>query len=228
MTAPSSDTMTPASRRSRPFVIGITGGIGSGKSTIARMLQERGAELLDADAIYRSLLWPGSPLSTAILSRFGRSVALPDGEIDRRALGEIVFRDPQALRDLDRLTHPVVVDEIRARLATTSASVVVVEAVKLVQSGLSRDVDTLWLVTADDKIRVGRLTDQRGLDPSAAARRIAAQEDLFPANLAPDVTIDNSGDLAETEAQVDAAWQQVAATLSQHRRIARRGAIPGG
>ena len=122
-------------------MIGLTGPIASGKSTVADLLRQRGAEVIDADRVYRSLLAPGSTLWRRVVERFGSAIVGPDGEIDRAALADIVFADPEALADLDRITHPAVVAEIRSRIARASSPLVVLEAVKLVQSGLASDVD---------------------------------------------------------------------------------------
>src|SRR5215204_6065578 len=99
--------------RSRPIVIGLTGPIASGKSTVAGHLRDRGADTVDADRVYRSLLVPGSELVRRIVDRFGHGVVAANGEIDRSALGDLVFQDAEALADLDHITHPIVVDEIR-------------------------------------------------------------------------------------------------------------------
>ncbi len=128
------------------------------------MLRQRGAEVIDADRVYRSLLVPGSRLWRRVVERFGPAIVGPDGEIDRAALGRVVFADPEALADLDRITHPAVVAEIRSRIARSSAPLVVVEAVKLVQSGLASDVDALWFVTADPETRLHRLMSRSGMD----------------------------------------------------------------
>src|SRR5215213_8834537 len=115
-----------------PFVIGLTGPIASGKSTVADLLRRRGAEVIDADQVYRSLLQPRSELWRQVVERFGPAIVRSDGEIDRAALGGVVFADPAALADLDRITHPAVVTEVRRRIARSTAPLIVLEAVKLV------------------------------------------------------------------------------------------------
>ena len=182
-----------------PYVIGLTGPIASGKSTIAEMLRQRGAEVIDADRVYRCLLAPGSTLWKRVVERFGPAIVGPDGDIDRAALADIVFTDPKALADLDRITHPAVIAEIRDRIAQTSSPLVVLEAVKLVQSGLASDVDALWFIigrprnttaSSDVSIRDGRRTSARV--------RIAAAPSTVPEGVEVDTIIDNSGDLAST------------------------------
>jgi dephospho-CoA kinase len=128
------------------------------------MLRQRGAEVVDADLVYRSLLAPGSTLWKRVVERFGPAIVGSDGDIDRAALADIVFTDPEALADLDRITHPAVIAEIRGRIAQTRSPFVVLEAVKLVQSGLTSDVDALWFITADPETRLCRLMSRSGVD----------------------------------------------------------------
>lgn len=192
---------------SRPRVIGLTGAIASGKSTVAAMLRERGADVIDADEVYWDLLHPYSPLWTSIVTRFGPSIVAPDGQIDRGALGSIVFGDSRALAELDALTHPAVVADIRRRIAGSRAAVVVIEAVKLAHTGLLGDVDALWLVEADPEVRLNRLRERPGLDEAGARARIAASMKPLPDGVKATVVIDNPGSLPETAQQVAAAWQ---------------------
>jgi dephospho-CoA kinase len=195
------------SRGRSPFVIGLTGPIASGKSTVADILRRRGAEVIDADRIYRSLLVPGSELWRQVVERFGTEIVRSDGEIDRATLAEMVFADSQALADLDHLTHPAVVAEIRSRIARSHAPLIVVEAVKLAQSGLASDVDALWFVTADPETRLRRLMARSGMNEASARARIAAAPATVPEGVQVDVTIDNSGDLASTSAAINDAWR---------------------
>jgi dephospho-CoA kinase len=194
---------------SSPFVIGLTGPIASGKSTIAELLRERGAEVIDADRVYRSLLQPGSDLWRQVVERFGPAIVGSTGEIDRTALGRVVFADPEALADLDRITHPAVVNEVRARIGRSTAPVIVVEAVKLAQSDLGSDVDTLWFIRADPETRLRRLMSRSGMDEASARARIAAAPDTVPEGVDVGAAIDNSGDLASISAAVDEAWRAV-------------------
>jgi dephospho-CoA kinase len=176
---------------------------------VAELLRQRGADVIDADRVYRSLLQPGSGLWRQVVARFGPEIVGPAGEIDRAALGRVVFADPEALADLDRITHPAVVAEVRARIARSTAPFVVLEAVKLVQSGLASDVDALWFVTADPETRRHRLMSRSGMDEASARARIAAAPDTVPEGVDVDVTIDNSGDLLSTSAAIDEAWRAV-------------------
>jgi dephospho-CoA kinase len=198
-----------------PFVIGLTGPIASGKSTVADLLRQRGAEVIDADRIYRSLLVPGSELWRKVVERFGTVIVRSDGEIDRATLAEMVFADPQALADLDHITHPAVVAEIRSRIARSHAPLIVLEAVKLVQSGLASDVDALWFVTADPETRLRRLMTRSGMDEASARARIAAAPATVPEGVLVDATIDNTGDLASTSAAVNEALRALPSFSAQ-------------
>jgi dephospho-CoA kinase len=204
-----------------PLVIGLTGPIASGKSTVAELLRQRGAAVIDADRVYRSLLQPESDLWRQIVERFGPGIVGLDGEIDRVALGGVVFADPAALADLDRITHPAVVTEVRRRIARSTAPLIVLEAVKLMQSGLASDVDALWFIGADPDTRLQRLMSRSGMDEASARARIAAAPDTVPAGVDVDATIDNSGDLASTAAAIDDAWRAMrsGSVRRQHRPL---------
>ena len=205
-------------RHRRPVIIGLTGPIAAGKSTVADYLRERGAEIIDADHVYRSLLAPGSNLSRRIVDRFGREVVAANGGIDRAALGDLVFRDTTALADLDRITHPAIVAEIRELIDQSPASVVVIEAVKLAQSGLASDVDSLWFVTANEEARLKRLAARPGMDEAKAKARVAAAPQSVPEGVRVDFVFDNSGELSATRRAVDEAWQTVISTVTKERR----------
>jgi dephospho-CoA kinase len=204
-----------------PYVIGLTGPIASGKSTIAQMLRQRSAEVIDADRVYRCLLAPGSTLWKRVVERFGPAIVGPDGDIDRAALADIVFTDPKALADLDRITHPAVIAEIRDRIAQTSSPLVVLEAVKLVQSGLASDVDALWFISADPETRLRRLMSRSGIDEEQARVRIAAAPSTVPKGVEVDTIIDTSGDLASTMSAVDNAWRalSVSSLHKKHKQL---------
>jgi dephospho-CoA kinase len=203
--------------RQRPVAVGLTGPIAAGKSTIAKYLRERGAEIVDADRVYRSLLAPGSDLSRRIADRFGPTVVAANGEIDRSALSKLVFQDPKALADLDQITHPTVVDEIRKTIGRSTAAVVVVEAVKLGQSGLVSDVDSLWFVTADEPTRLRRLMTRSGMNEQEARARIAAAPGLVPADARIDYLIDTSCDVSATLRAVEDAWQALLSDIRNKR-----------
>ena len=161
-------------------VIGLTGPIGCGKSTISGWLGEHGAIVVDADGVARDVTAPGRPAHDAVLRRFGEAVQTPAGGLDRGALGRLVFSDPERLRELEAIVHPAVRREILAVLEaarSAAAPAVVVEAIKLVESGLAALCDEVWLVTCDPDAQLERLRE-RGLPAADAAQRIAAQRGL--------------------------------------------------
>lgn len=205
MTYPGTRAHTACQRR-QPHVIGLTGPIASGKSSVAQVLQELGALVIDADDVYAALMRPGMPLLDDVASRFGPGVLRANGDLDRVALAEIVFNDREALADLDRITHPAVVAEVRRRIERADMPVVVVEAIKLTQSGLLDDVDSLWLVSAEPELRVSRVAERSSISREAAQSRVDAASDPLPAGVRPDVTIENSGDWSLTRRAVHEAW----------------------
>ncbi len=165
--------MTP-----RPFVIGITGPIACGKSAVMRLLAEQGAETIDADLVYRDLVQAGQPLLARLAERFGPEILDDGGGLNRRALGAIVFADPVALADLDRLTHPAISEEIARRVRESSASRIAIEAVKLSDSGIRPLCDEVWLVTCDPNVEERRLIERNAISTEEARRRIAAQPEF--------------------------------------------------
>jgi dephospho-CoA kinase len=194
-----------APRGSRAFVIGVTGNIACGKSTVMRCLGDLGAKLIDADRVYHELIAPGLPLWQALQDRFGAEILSADGTIDRRALGGIVFSDRAALTDLDWIAHPAVIEAIRKLIAQATAPLLAVDAIKLIESGMTSLCDAVWLVTCDPEQQVARLMSRNGLPRSEAERRVAAQPPVEPKRSMVDTVIDNSGSIAETCHQVAVA-----------------------
>lgn len=199
-------------RQQRAVRIGVTGPIGCGKSTIARWLGERpGVVVIDADRVARDALDRGEPALDAVVARFGADLLRPDGELDRAALGRLVFADPAALRDLESIVHPAVRPRILAALAdadAAGASAVVIEAIKLVEGGLAAECDEIWLVNCDAVIQRARLIG-RGSFPDDAAQRIAAQGDVAArVGAAATRSIDTSGDASDTRRLVYTALEE--------------------
>ena len=188
-----------------PFRIGLTGNIACGKSTIGKLLVARGAEYLDADRLVHALMEPGTPENDQIVARFGPEVRTADGRIDRPRLGGIVFADAAALRDLEAILHPGVRAEIRRRLAASTAPIFVVDAIKLIEGGLAREMDAVWVVTCPRSEQIKRLTTERGMTSEQAETRISAQGSQEEKVRHATVVIDNGGTLEETERQVAAA-----------------------
>lgn len=193
----------------RPVVVGVTGNIACGKSAVSSRLADLGATVIDADRLYHELIQPGMPLQDALKERFGAQIVAPDGQIDRRQLGAIVFADPEALADLDRITHPAVVAETCRRIEAVEAAVVVVDAVKLIESGISDRCDEVWLVLCRPEIQIERLMNRNGIDRADAERRIAAQPPLEAKIVQASRVFDNSDDVAALHEMVDAAWRDL-------------------
>jgi dephospho-CoA kinase len=200
------------------YIIGLTGNIACGKSQVAAILRELGAEFIDADRVAHELLEPGMPEHERIVERFGREILQPDGTIDRRKLGAIVFGDPEALRDLERILHPSVRPRIRARFAAAQQPVVVVEAIKLLEVELYLETDAVWVVTADRATQIQRLMATRGLTRAEAETRVDAQPPQEEKVARADVVIDNSESLERTREQVRAAWQAIENGTAPSRR----------
>lgn len=162
------------------YLIGLTGGIGSGKSTVAARMVERGARLIDADAIAREVVQPGRPAYDDIVAAFGPEVVGADGALDRAALGRIVFADEDRRSVLNRLTHPRVGEEIAARLAELAAfdGLVLVDVPLLVETGQDRGYQAVVVVATQPDTQVARLVADRGMDEPDARARIAAQATL--------------------------------------------------
>ena len=199
-------------------VIGLTGNIAVGKSTVASMLAELGAWVLDADRLAHELMSPGTDVHRRICKQFGAQVLStpedPQSAIDRRALGDIVFRDPEALRALEEIVHPAVVAETLRRLAACAAEVAVIEAIKLLEAEMHRYCDMVWVITATREQQMERLMQTRGLTEDEAAVRIDAQPPAEDKIARADVVIDNSASIEATRAQVVAAWQCIAGALA--------------
>lgn len=194
------------------LLIGLTGGIGTGKSTVARMLAEKGARIISADALAREVVAKGEPALQLIAERFGPEVITPDGELDRARLARIVFSDAEARADLERIVHPRVRERLEAQIkalkAEGSASVVVYDAPLLYETGASLPMlSTVVVVYAPKEVQKRRLIEDRGMTPEEAERRIAAQLPTEGKARRADYVIDNSGDLAETRRQVDRLWE---------------------
>jgi len=192
--------------------VGLTGGIASGKSLVAAELAARGAIIIDADVLAREVVEPGTPGLAAIIERFGPQV-LTDGRLDRAHLAEIVFADPAARRDLERIVHPVV----RARAAELeraagSAAVVVHVIPLLVETGQQGNFDLVVTIDVDHETQIQRMMARNGFSRAEAESRIAAQTAREDRRAAADVVLDNSGDVAQLKDQIDALWAVLTST----------------
>ncbi|MHB1133595.1 MAG: dephospho-CoA kinase [Chloroflexota bacterium] len=190
-------------------VIGLTGNIGCGKTAVADMLRRLGADYVDADALVHELLRAGTAVTAQVARRFGQGVLQADGGVDRQALARVVFADARALRALEKLVHPAVIEAVDERLRQSTAEVFVVEAIKLLESELSLRCDEVWVVICDEEQQLWRLITWRKMLRDDALRRIGAQAPQSEKAAKADVVIDNSGDLEATWRQVEAAWRRL-------------------
>jgi dephospho-CoA kinase len=191
-------------------VIGLTGNIATGKSLVGKTLAQLGAEYIDADQLAHQVMARERPAWRQIVSIFGEDVLQPDGEIDRRRLGAIVFSDARALVRLEQIVHPEVIACTRERIAASLFGVVVVEAIKLIESGMvSQLCDALWVVTAPREAQIERLMEQRGLSYEDAVLRIDAQPPQAHKVARADVVIDNGGTIEAIACQVKRAWAEL-------------------
>jgi len=190
-------------------VIGLTGGIGSGKSTVAAMLAELGARIIDADKVGHEVYLPGTDGFRRVVDAFGPDVVASDGTIDRRRLGARVFADLDALARLNRLVHPLIGEEIRRRMQAAFAEgdgrPIVVEAAIMLEAGW-RFFDRIWVVVVSRDVAVARVATSRGLAPAEVEQRIDAQMSNAERRRVADLVIENDGTPAELRAQVEAAW----------------------
>jgi len=186
--------------------LGLTGGLASGKSTVARLLAERGARVVDADRLVAELYRAGEPGALAAAELFGPRVLDASGAVDRERLAEIVFTDPEARLRLERAVHPLVRERFAEIARGAAEGVVVLEATLLVEAGYAPGFDRVVTVEADPKARLERAV-ARGMSEAEARRRLAAQGDGAPRRAAADTVIRNDGDLAALERQVEDFWR---------------------
>jgi dephospho-CoA kinase len=186
--------------------VGLTGGIASGKSLVAAELAERGAIIIDADVLAREVVKPGTPALAAIVERFGSEV-LDDGQLNRSRLAEIVFADPLARRDLERIVHPAVrARAVELERATDAAAVVVHVIPLLVETGQQQNFDFVVTVDVDQETQVQRLIARNRFSRAEAESRIAAQATREERRAAADVVLDNTGSVAQLREQIAALW----------------------
>jgi dephospho-CoA kinase len=193
----------------RKHVIGLTGNIATGKSTVVRMLQELGAEALDGDAIAHQLMGPGSPLAEDIRAAFGDHVVNPDGSINRPELGKVVFSDPVKLQKLEEIVWPPVLARKREAIFQPGPDVLILDAIKLFESGMAEDCDEVWVVTSPREIQIERIMARNKVDRAEAERRIEAQPPQEEKVARADLVIDNSSSLDDLYRHVYRAWKQL-------------------
>ena len=189
--------------------VGLSGGIGSGKSTVAQRFSELGAVVIDADQLAREVVAPGSEGLAAIADRFGDAVLEEDGSLNRAALGAVVFADPQARRDLEQITHPRIAARTRELIGHAAEDAIVVHDVPLlVEKHLGRSYHLVVIVGADERIRLRRLMEHRGMTEDDVIGRMAAQATDEQRRAAADVWLDNSSTREDVHAAVDALWHE--------------------
>jgi dephospho-CoA kinase len=190
------------------LVVGLTGGIGSGKSTVSALLAAKGAVIVDADAVVREQQRPGTPVFDAMVERFGPGIVGVDGTLDRAAVADVVFADPQALEDLNNIVHPAVGAEIARRMEALSGTdaVVVLDVPLLVEASRGYPLAGLIVVDVDPDIAVERLVMQRRMTEEDARSRMSRQASREERRARADVVIDNRGTPSDLARQVDAVW----------------------
>ena len=200
------------------IVIGLTGGIGTGKSEVARILEEIGAYIIDADKLGHSAYLPHSEIWEEVVKEFGDGVLLPDEEIDRKKLGSIVFNDPVQLAKLNEIMHPRMGKMVENLIEGADAEVVVVEAALLLEAGWDALVDEVWCTGASEDIVVDRLEARNGLNKEEAQKRIKAQMSVDERKSRSQVMIENNGDLAQLTAVIEQIWENRVITKVEKRR----------
>jgi dephospho-CoA kinase len=192
-------------------IIGLTGGIGAGKSTAASLLSELGARVIDADRIGHEVYRPGSEGFRRVVDAFGAGIVAPDGTIDRRALGAVVFADPAARARLNAIVHPLIAEEVARRIAAArdagSRAPIVVEAAVLLEAGWRPLVDRVWVVTASRENAVARVMAARGLTRDEVERRLDTQMPDAERRRLADLVIENDGPPPALRAKVEDAWR---------------------
>lgn len=194
-------------------VIGLTGGIGSGKSTATDYLISRGFHVLDADQIAREIVLPGSEMLIQLASAFGRGIILEDGSLDRKKLGEIVFSDPEKKTTLDALMHTSILELIRERILQFREEgenkVIFIDAPLLFETGLNKSVSEIWLIDVDDEIRIKRIMARDGLNREEIEKRISAQMTREEKQSLADVILDNTGDQEALYQQIEQLLKKI-------------------
>jgi dephospho-CoA kinase len=191
------------------YVIGLTGNIATGKSVVRRMLEHLGAYTIDADALSHRAIAKGAPCYQPVVSTFGKWIVGKDGEIDRRKLGGLVFNDPEAMGQLEEIIHPLVYQATEMLTKRAAQSLVVVEAIKLLEGQLRYECDSIWVASAPEEIQVERLVRKRKLTRDKALERIRSQAAQSDKIAAADVVIKNTGSYEDLWKQVSKAWKNI-------------------
>ncbi len=212
-----------STRWTSKYVIGLTGNIATGKSVVRKMLEHLGAFGIDADTLSHQAIGKGGPGYAAVVELFGRWLLNDDGQINRNKLARIVFADPDTLARLEGIIHPIVGQGIDFLARRTQSSVVVIEAIKLLESGLARDCDAVWTVHVPEAMQETRLVNKRGMHHAQARQRITAQGSQAEKLKAARVTIDNSGSFEDTWLQAQAAFNKIMRPTPSMSQITTQG-----
>ncbi len=209
------------------YAIGLTGNIATGKSVVRKMLEHLGAYGIDADALGHRAIARDAPGYQPVLDTFGRWIIGPDGQIDRSKLARLVFANPDALSRLEAIVHPLVGQAVDILIRRSSQKVIVIEAIKLIESGLVARCDSLWVSSASQEIQLARLMQKRGMDEATARLRIQSQPDPQQKIGLANVVIRNEGSFEETWMHVLKAWQSIFPTpepvATQPAKAAHKG-----
>lgn len=203
-----------SSRYPNKYVIGLTGNIAVGKSTIRQMLQHLGAYTVDADSMGHQAMSPGAPAYKPVIETFGKMIVGSDGRINRTALGNIVFSNPEALKKLESITHPIIRKAIDTLISRSKQRVVVIEAIKLLEGDLKDAVDTVWVVNSTPQTQYRRLISKRKMSENDAKQRILSQTKQANKLQQANVVIQNNGNIEDTWKQVQMQWSEIRKTLS--------------
>ena len=193
-------------------VIGLTGRIGSGKSTVSKYLGELGAVVIDADKVTHEVLSPGHEIGRNVIAEFGQGILTPDGEIDRKKLGEIVFNNPEALERLTEITHPPMYEIVKNRIEEhrrRGRKVVILEVIALIEANWTPLTDEIWVTVASDDIVIKRIKEQRGMSEEQILSRIRSQLTTEEWIKHADIVIENNGDFNELKTKLDEQWARI-------------------
>lgn len=204
-----------SSRWPEKLIVGLTGNIATGKSVVLHFAAGQGAMTLDADLVVHEILSTNEVVQSEIAMVFGDAVRQPDGPIDREAMARIVFNDATALRELERIIHPRVRELLFERIEDCSHSIVMIEAIKLIEGGLAAECDEIWVTRCPVETQIERLVTIRGMDQKTAEKRVGAQSSQEKKVALADVVIDTDGTMSETQAQIALAWDRLVRNFPQ-------------
>ena len=201
---------THVPRTKLPLIVGLTGNIGTGKSTVLRYLAQKGAHVVDADKLTHRAQLPDGPAYPAIVEAFGKEILNEDGSINRPALGKVVFSDAAKLAQLERIVHPAVFLLAQQEIASTDAPVIILEAIKLLESNnIVRLCNEIWVITASEETQIARLMASRGMSRQEAQQRMANQSSQTEKVKRAHRVIDNDGDTEKLYEQLDRIWSEL-------------------